>query len=167
MNGGSLGSAILMAAVIRRRLAELAALPPLKGRRVAKRLAAASEPPDCPVCDQVADSMASAVDQLATLTADPEWRTALEAAEFCLDDLLLLWRAATRSSLPAEAWESIGQAQLARIGALGDRLEAFAHHHSHDRLHLMTDDERAATRKATRFLGGAQSGDDSEDQGDR
>jgi hypothetical protein len=154
MNGGSLGSAILYAAVLRRRLAELDALPRLRGRRLKASMSVAQRPAACPVCEQVAEGMTSAADRLADRARDPEWRRVLEVTELCLDDLLHLWQAATKSSATADAWEPVGRAQVSRIAALADRLEAFAHHHSQDRRHLMTDDERTASGDALRFLGG-------------
>jgi len=48
-----------------------------------------------------------------------------------------------------------------RVGAIHDRLEAYAHHSSQDRRHLLTDEERTAADDATRALGGTKRADPS------
>ena len=44
--------------------------------------------------------------------------------------------------------------QLARFEDLRRRLDGYAQHSSHDRIQLMTDEERTAADDATRALGG-------------
>jgi hypothetical protein len=151
-SGGSLGAAILLASVTRRRLDELQSVPARPGRRARKALDAAREPAACPVCSHTAQADQMALDRLLVRLADPAWRRALQSAELCLDDLVRMW--ATASDGRHEPWPEVAAAQLARIERLVELLDAFALHSSHDRRHLMTDDERAAADQAAAFLGG-------------
>ena len=62
----------------------------------------------------------------------------------------LLWdRAGSRRE-----FEPVARRQLARFEDLRRRLDGYAHHSSHDRVQLMTDEERGAADDATRVLGG-------------
>ena len=151
-SGGSLGAAILLASVTRRRLDELRNLPVRPGRRARKALDAVREPATCPVCSHIAQADQMALDRLLVRLADPAWRRALQSAALCLDDLVRMW--ATASDGRHEPWPEVAVAQLARIDGLVELLDAFALHSSHDRRHLMTDNERAAADEAAAFLGG-------------
>ena len=113
---------------------------------------AACAPAACPVCVQVAVADRIALGRLLARLAEPAWRSALAAAELCLDDLLRLWAAAIERR--DVSWPGVATAQLERIEELAARLEAFAHHSSYDRRHLMTDAERSASGEAAAFLGG-------------
>jgi hypothetical protein len=151
--GGLLGGAILLGAGLRVRLTELDALPRQSGRGVRHALALARTPPECPVCEQVATAERHAVDSLLAKLEDDAWRGAVASAAFCLDDLLILWEAATRSG--TRHWAAVSHAQLARIRDTAERLGSFAHHSSFDRRHLQTDAERRAPTEAARLLGGS------------
>jgi hypothetical protein len=152
-SGSSLGAAILFGATIAQRAVELEAVVAARGRGGARRmLDAANRQADCPVCERVATTSGHSVDRLLALSDDPAWHEALKVAELCSDDLVRLWRAADARKVAA--WAPVAQAQLARVAALARRLGSFAHHSSHDRRHLMTDDERGAADDAARFLGG-------------
>lgn len=145
---GSLASAILLGAILRVRRAEIeGALDAGRGR--SKRLAAAAAPPACPVCVGVTRGIADSVESLRRLSADPTWEAALAGAELCLAHLLALVRADTRAP---EAWGRVEAAQAARLAALHARVDAFAHHSSEDRRHLITDEERAAVDEAAALL---------------
>ncbi len=149
-SGGTVAAAILLGAVVAVRGREVEALSAERGRSRSRLLAEARRPAICPVCAHAADSEATVVGRLADLAAEPGWAAALERAELCVDHLLGL--AARMSASPA--WRSIAGQQVARIQALGERLRSFAHHSSHDRRHLVTDDERASAAEAATFLGG-------------
>jgi hypothetical protein len=129
--GGILGSSILLAAVIDRRLGDLRDNPIEQGRRRRDRLNNARKRPPCIACTQGASAAENAEARMSGRARDPGWADALARAEFCLDDR-----------------------QVERFEALRIRLDGFAHHSSHDRRHLMTDEERTAADEATRVLGG-------------
>jgi hypothetical protein len=76
------------------------------------------------------------------------------AAPLCLDDFLSLWAAAGSD----RDFEAVAHAQLARFADLRRRLDGFAQHSSHDRYHLLTEEERSAADEATRVLGGDDAG---------
>lgn len=150
--GGSLGAAILLSTAVRQRLGELRGVAAeRRGRRSAAR-AAAARPADCPVCEQVAHAQQAAISRLLARLDDPRWRSTVAHATFCLDDLLVLWAAADRRV--SAGWPEVLEAQLRQIADLVARLEAFAHHSSYDRRHLLTDEERRAADDAALFLGG-------------
>ncbi|MFL5679706.1 MAG: DUF6062 family protein [Chloroflexota bacterium] len=149
-SGSGAGAAILFDAIARVRLAELETALHDRGRSRARRIAAARRPAACPVCGHAAESEASTVERLVALAADDAWADALGDAAFCLDHLLAIVAVAE----PTAAWQRIGERQLQRIGELRGRLGSFAHHSSHDRRHLLTDEERASADEGAAFLGG-------------
>lgn len=151
-SGGSLGAAILLGSMARGRLGELKGLPTSRTRRAREAVRSASKSPVCPICDHVAAAERMAVDRLLARLADAPWRGALASAELCLDHLLRMWAAATDGR--NADWAEVANAQIARVGELVGRLDAFAHHSSHDRRHLLTDAERLAADEAAAFLGG-------------
>lgn len=148
--GGILGSSMLLAAVIDRRLGGLRDAPGARGRRLRDRLGTARKRPPCIVCTQGASAVETALSRMTKRASDPGWTEALAQAPFCLDDLIDLWSSASGEA----AFEPVARRQLARLEALRVRLDGFAHHSSHDRRHLMTDPERTAADEATRLLGG-------------
>lgn len=149
--GGTLGAAILFGSVIRKRLAELNKVAGGHGRQLDRDIELARRPAACPTCEQVQSAQASAISRLQDRTSDEHWRSALESAELCLDDLLLMAAAADRRS---GRWSEVFRAQVARIEDIAARLEGFAYNSSYDRLHLMTDAERRASDDAAALLGG-------------
>lgn len=150
--GGSLGAAILLAAAVRHRLVELRGVAAERSGRRRAALAAAAGPAACPVCEQVARARRAAISRLLARLDDPAWRATVAQAAFCLDDLLSLWAAADRR--PSAGWSEVLEAQLERIADLVARLDAFAHHSSYDRRHLLTNGERSAPDDAALLLGG-------------
>jgi Family of unknown function (DUF6062) len=148
--GGSLGSAILLGAFIRRRLEELRTIGSARGRAAAHAAAKAAAPASCPVCAESQRAGSSAVGRLVRLVSDPAWQAALASAPFCLPDLLLVWSA----SADEPGWAAISEAQLARIEHLETELEAFAHNNSHDRMQLLTDEQKASVGAAVSLLSG-------------
>jgi hypothetical protein len=148
--GGMLGSSMLLSAVIARRTADLDAAVGSGGRGLRSRLKRARERPPCIACSQGATAVETALSRLAERAQDAAWGAALSASPLCLDDFLALW--ATAGSDPA--FEPVARAQLARFADLRRRLDGFAQHSSHDRYHLLTEEERSAADEATRVLGG-------------
>jgi hypothetical protein len=148
--GGMLGSSMLLSAVIARRTADLDAAVGSRGRSLRTRLKHARERPPCIACSQGATAAETALIRLAERARDPAWGAALMAAPLCIDDFLSLW--ATAGSDPS--FEPVAQAQLARFADLRRRLDGFAQHSSHDRYHLLTEEERTAADEATEALGG-------------
>jgi adenylate cyclase len=151
-SGGSLGSGILLASVVRRRLVELRGLPTGRSRRAGAALEAAGARPACPVCAQTDSAERMATDRLIARLTDPAWRQALASADLCLEHLLGAWATAVASR--SENWPEVAAAQMLRIEHLVERLDSFAHHSSHDRRHLVTERERAAGGEASAFLAG-------------
>ena len=148
--GGMLGSSMLLAAVIDRRAGDLGAAVGSRGRSLRARLKRARDRPPCVACTQGATAVDTALARLSERASDPAWHEVLAAAPFCLDDLLALW--ATAGHDPA--FEPVARRQLDRFEDLRRRLEGFAQHSSHDRYHLLTEEERSAADEATRALGG-------------
>lgn len=151
-SGGSLGAAILLASIARRRLDELRSLPARQGRRARRALNTLGEPAACPVCAHTTQADQMAVDRLLVRLADPTWRRTMQSAELCLEDLVRMWAAASEGR--HALWLEVAAAQLARIERLVELLDSFAHHSSHDRRHLLTATERGAADEAAAFLGG-------------
>jgi Family of unknown function (DUF6062) len=153
-SGGILGSSILLAAVIQRRLGEVVGGIGTSGRGLRKRLRSARQRPPCIVCTQGASAVGTALGRLAERSRDAAWANAMTGMELCLDDFLDLWAAAGAE----RAFEPIAEAQLDRFEDLQRRLDGYARHSSHDRLHLLADDERSAADEAARVLGGDRLG---------
>ena len=148
--GGTLGSAILFGTVLRERLRELEDARRHAGRTRGRRLEAARAAPTCPACAQCDAAVSDAVAGLIEVAADPAWSEALAAAPFCLDHLERLMIAGAG----ADPWRTIEDRQVARLRALADRLASFVHHSSHDRRHLLTEDELRAADSVEGLLGG-------------
>jgi hypothetical protein len=149
-----LATAVLLDAVLRRRLATL------------KKLAAADPPaqsrglPDvamhrCPVCARSAEASTAAVDRLLTLSADAAWAAGLGNGEICLDDLYVLWAAAASGPRDVQGrWSGILATQLERLGALQKTLADYAHNSTSDRRHLITREQAEAGAASIRLFGG-------------
>ena len=148
--GGILGSSMLLSAVIDRRIDLVRGGIGAGSHRVRVRLRLARERPPCIACSQGETAVATALARLAERSGDAAWANALAELPFCLDDFLLLWQAAGSR----RGFEPVARRQVERFEDLRRRLDGFAHHSSHDRLQLMTDEERTAADEATRALGG-------------
>ena len=148
--GGILGSSMLLSAVIDRRIDVLRGAVAPGRRRMRVRATSARTRPPCIACTQGATAVETAVARFADRSADADWAEVLGGAAFCLDDFLLFWETAGSR----HGFDAIAQRQLARFEDLRRRLDGYAHHSSHDRLQLMTDEERTAADEATRVLGG-------------
>jgi hypothetical protein len=149
-SGGTAAAAILFGAILAIRRREVERAGGATGRSRAKRVADASLPAACPVCGHATAAERTAAGRFLRLSADPAWAEALGAAPFCLDHLLALMAVPRHPP----SWAAIEAKQLDRIRTLDARLDGAAHHSSHDRRHLMTDEERAAADAAARLLGG-------------
>lgn len=152
VTGGILGSSMLLSAVIDRRIGLVRDGIGSRGRRIRVGLSLARTRPPCVACTQGETAVRTAVGRFADRSGDADWSDALGDAAFCLDDFLLLWdRAGSRPE-----FESVARRQLARFEDLRRRLDGYAHHSSHDRIQLLTDEERTAADDATRAVGGDQ-----------
>jgi hypothetical protein len=153
-SGPPIGAAILYQAILRQRLSALEAAGSSSGRRGRRGSRAADlDPPRCPVCRTIDGAAARAIDALIARLGDERWVVALGHAEFCLDHLTATWGAA-EAARADEGWRLVAQAQIERIESIRARLEAYAHHNSADRRHLLTIHERAAVEQAERLLAG-------------
>jgi hypothetical protein len=153
--GGTLGSAILLGAVLRARLDALDAAVSGGGRRLGGRVAALRGPEACPLCADVEGSVASTMTVLVGRLGDPAWSVALARSELCLDDLLLLWAAtAAAGGRTLDAWRPIGEAQAARLRTMLATADGYIAHSAHDRQSELTDAERLAADALVRALAG-------------
>jgi hypothetical protein len=147
---GSLGAAILLRATLVARLRDVVAVAGARGWSRARKAGEARLAPACPACRRVAVADERSVETVVRLAADEAWAAAAAEAPFCLDHLLALM--AIRP-VPT-GWTAVEARQVARLEALRDRLERFAHASAHDRRHLQTDDQRAAVDEAADVLHG-------------
>jgi hypothetical protein len=153
-SGGTVAAAILFGAIASVRARELASGFGDRGRSRQRRLDETRRAPSCPVCAESATAEQHAVARLAERLDRPDWADAIAAAPLCLDHLARLAAAAE-----ADAWRPVGERQLARVDALITQLRSFAHHSSHDRRHLITDEERRSADEAASLLGGTPADD--------
>jgi hypothetical protein len=149
-SGGLLGPAILFHAVMRIRLREAAETHKTKGRSRSKRVAEARTPALCPICAEIRRADAVTVAGLVHMAADPAWAQAAASAAFCLDHLLAMMGEAPSN----DAWSQVEAHQLARLRQLEKTVESFVQRSSHDRRHLITDEERASLAATAISLGG-------------
>ena len=148
--GGILGSSMLLSAVIDRRIEVLrGAVAPGRRRRSLRSARPPARPP-CIACSQGATAVQTALARFADRSEDADWAEALGGTAFCLDDLLLLLEKARRRP----GFDAVVTRQLARFEDLRRRLDGYAHHSSHDRVALLTDEEKSAADEASRVLGG-------------
>ena len=150
-----LATAVLLDAVLRRRLATLAKLSRGDPSGQLKGLAELSDP-RCPVCERTEEASRMAVRRLLELSEDVAWSAALGGAEICLEDLYALWAAAAAGPRDQSArWAAILAAQLARLEALQKTLAEYAHNSTSDRRHLITPEQQEAGAVSIRLFGGS------------
>jgi hypothetical protein len=150
-----LATAVLLDAVLRRRLATLKKLAGNDASSQRRGLAELADP-RCPVCARIAEASRATAIRLLDLSTDTAWSAALGSAEICLDDLYVLW--ALAAAAPKEAqqrWSVIVFAQLRRLEALQKTLADYAHNSTHDRRHLITKEQQEAGAASIRFFGGS------------
>jgi len=149
-----LATAVLLDAVLRRRLATLRKLAGGDASGQLRGLAELSDP-RCPVCERAAEASRMTVKRLLELSADDVWSAALGATEICLDDLYALWSVAAAGSKDQSArWAKILTAQLARLESLQKTLAEYAHNSTSDRRHLITPEQHEAGAASIRLFGG-------------
>jgi hypothetical protein len=149
-----LATAVLLDAVLRRRLATL---KKVSGQDASGQLRGLSElsDPRCPVCARTAEASRAAALRLLELSIDPAWSAALGAGEICLDDIYALSIAAAAG--PKEAfnrWSAILAAQMRRLDGLQKQLAEYAHNSTSDRRHLITREQQEAGAASIRLFGG-------------
>lgn len=147
---GSLGAAILLRATLAARLPELEAVHGAQGWTRSRRAEQAARPPACPGCAREAATLSWIAGAIVRLAENPAWSSAVGAAPFCLDHLVLLL--CERATSPG--WADAETRQLERLRDLRDLLDGFAHTSSHDRRHLQTASQRAAVDAAADLLAG-------------
>ena len=149
-----LATAVLLDAVLRRRLATIGKLSGADASGQLRGLADLSDP-RCPVCARADEASKASVEKLLELSADPAWSSALGSAEICLDDIYALWTAAVGASKDAAArWTSILAMQRRRLDALQKTLADYAHNSTADRRHLITPEQKEAGAASIRLFGG-------------
>ncbi|MGD0862471.1 MAG: hypothetical protein ABSA21_06875 [Candidatus Limnocylindrales bacterium] len=150
-----LATAVLLDAVLRRRLTTLKKLSRADAGAQGRGLAELADP-KCPVCARSAEASQAAVSRLLALSADAAWSTALGTVEICLADLYALWVAAAAGTQDVQMrWSGILAAQLARLEALQKSLADYAHNSTADRRHLITAEQHEAAAASIRLFGGA------------
>ncbi len=150
LSGGMLGSAILLDAIMRVRIDELAGVHAGRGIGRGRRARAAAAPAGCMVCATAIELDTVTASSLVRLSADDAWSEALGSAELCLEHLARMMAVADRPV----GWAAVERRQLARLRAIRDLVVAYAHHASHDRRHLTTPEEIEAPARAVDLLAG-------------
>jgi hypothetical protein len=150
-----LATAVLLDAILRRRLATLKKLSSADAAAQGHRLAELASP-QCPVCARAAEASRTAVSRLLELSADAAWSAALGGGEICLDDVYALWTAAAAGPKEVQSrWSGILAAQLARLERLQKTLAEYAHNSTSDRRHLITREQHEASAASIRLFGGS------------
>jgi len=154
-----LATAVLLDAVLRRRLATLRKLSGNDASRQRRRLAELSDP-RCPVCIREKETARASVGRLLELSADGAWSAAFGSSEVCLDHVYALGLAAAAGSKDVqERWAAILAAQLLRLEVLQKALAEYAHNSTSDRRHLITSEQRDAAAASIRLFGGTPDSD--------
>jgi hypothetical protein len=150
-----LATAVLLDAVLRRRLAALKKAARGDASGQARWIAEHSDQ-RCPVCAGAEEAARTTARRLLELSADPAWNGSLGTAEICLADLLVVWSAAAGSAKEVQArWSAIFAAQLDRLDGLERQLAEYAHNSTADRRHLITPEQQAAAAASIRLFGGS------------
>jgi hypothetical protein len=150
-----LATAVLLDAVLRRRLAALKDLAGNDAAAQGRGLAELADP-RCPVCVRIAEASAAAVKRVLDLSADAAWSAALGSAEVCLEDLYALWAAAAAGPKEVrQRWSAVLAAQMRRLENLQKTLAEYAHNSTSDRRHLITREQQEAGAAAIRLFGGS------------
>ena len=149
-----LATAVLLDAVLRRRLSTVGRLAGADSSGQLRGLAELADP-HCPVCSRADEASKASVTRLLELSADPAWSSALGTAEMCLDDIYALWTAAAAGSKEAAGrWAAILTVQRKRLEALQKTLADYAHNSTADRRHLITPEQKEAGAASIRLFGG-------------
>ncbi len=149
-----LATAVLLDAVLRRRLA---GLKKLAGKDVTSQNRGLAELADsqCPVCARIDEASRAALKRLLDVSAEGAWLTALGSGELCLDDVYALGIAAASGSRDVQQrWSTILSAQMRRLGAIQEQLAEYAHNSTSDRRQLITKEQQEACAASIRLFGG-------------
>jgi hypothetical protein len=150
-----LATAVLLEAVLKRRLASLKKMLGSDATGQERGIAEIA-PARCPVCDRAAEASATSVSRLLGLSADAAWAGALEAGEICLEHFYALWAAAAAGPRDVQArWHGIAARQLARLETMRATLADYAHNSTSDRRQLITGEQQEAGAAAIRLFGGS------------
>jgi hypothetical protein len=150
-----LATAVLLDAILRRRLATLKKLSGADAAAQGHRLAELASP-QCPVCARAVEASRTAVSRLLELSADAAWSAALGDDEICLDDICALWTAAVAGPKEVQSrWSGILAVQLARLETLQKALAEYAHNSTSDRRQLITTEQHEASAASVRLFGGS------------
>jgi hypothetical protein len=150
-----LATAVLLDAILRRRLA---ALKKLTGSDAAGQGRGLGEIGNsrCPVCARATEASIAAVKRLLQLSIDAAWSAGLGSGGLCLDDICALWSAAAAGPKDVQGrWSTILAVQLERLESLQKRLAEFAHNSTSDRRHLITREQQEAQAASLSLFGGA------------
>jgi hypothetical protein len=151
-----LATAVLLDAILRRRLTALKKLRADDATTQGRRLAEISANERCPICARAEEASRAAVKRLLDLSADAAWSAGVGACEICFDDFRSLWTAAVAGSKETQQrWSVIAAAQVDRLDVLQKRLADFAHNSTSDRRSLITPEQQAAQTAAVRLFGGS------------
>jgi hypothetical protein len=150
-----LATAVLLDAVLRRRLATLEKLSRADAGAQGRGLAELADP-KCPVCARSAEAARAAIDRLLALSANAAWSGAIGTGEICLADIYAVWSVASRSTADVQLrWSRILAVQLARLATLQKGLADYAHNSTFDRRHLITSEQKEAGAASIRLFGGS------------
>ena len=151
-----LATAVLLDAVLRRRLAALDEARRQRRLRPGSRAGRARRSALPRLRADIARHRARPSGDSSSCPRMPAWSAALGAAEICLDDLYALWAAAVGRSQGASrrAGRRSWPAQLRRLEALQKTLAEYAHNSTSDRRHLITPEQQEAGAASIRFFGG-------------
>jgi hypothetical protein len=153
--GGTMGTAVLLGAVLANRLAALDEAVAGGSRRLRGRVEGLAARPACPICADVEASVEGALAIVVGRLANPAWAEATSRAAFCWSDLLVLWAAAARAGgRTLEAWRPVGARQSARLHEIARTAEDYVAHSAFDRRDELTDEERAAADALADALAG-------------
>ena len=150
-----LATAVLLDAILRRRLAALRKLIGSDAAGQGRGLVEVGNS-RCPVCTRAAEASRAAVKRLLELSVDAAWSAALGSVGMCLDDMCVLWSAAATGSKDVQGrWSAIVAIQLERLDTLQKRLAEYAHNSTSDRRHLISLEQQEAQAASLRLFGGS------------
>jgi hypothetical protein len=150
-----LATAVLLDAILRRRLASLKKLTGSDAAGQGRGLGEVGNS-RCPVCARAAEASRAAVKRLLELSADGAWSAGLGSGAMCLEDIYALWSAAASGPKDVQQrWAAIVAVQLEHLDTLQKRLADYAHNSTSDRRHLITREQQDALAASIRLFGGS------------
>jgi hypothetical protein len=153
--GGTMGTAVLLGAVLGSRLAALDEAAEGGSRRLKGRIESLAAAPACPICADVGASVSGAMAIVIARLGDPAWVDATGSAAFCWPDMIVLWTAVARAGgRTVDAWRPVAARQSARLRDALRTAEAYVAHSAFDRRDELTDEEREAADVLAALLAG-------------